>query len=59
MIDYLSLNREQWDRRTAAHLTSEFYDVDGWLAGADSLKAPELALLPDDLSEPALRRQHR
>lgn len=50
MIDYLKLNREQWDRRTKAHLTSEFYDVPGWLAGAESLKAPELALLPDDLT---------
>ena len=26
------------------------YDVAGWLAGNDSLKAPELALLPNDLS---------
>lgn len=50
MIDYLKLNQEQWDQRTKAHLTSEFYDVKGWLAGNDSLKAPELALLPEDLS---------
>lgn len=50
MIDYLKLNQEQWDQRTKAHLTSEFYDVKGWLAGKDSLKAPELALLPEDLS---------
>lgn len=50
MIDYLKLNREQWDRRTKAHLTSEFYDVEGWLAGKESLQAPELALLPDDLT---------
>lgn len=50
MIDYLKLNRQQWDQRTKAHLTSEFYDVKGWLAGNESLKAPELALLPEDLS---------
>ena len=50
MIDYLTLNREQWDRRTAAHLKSEFYDVDGWLAGKTSLKTPELALLPAELN---------
>ena len=49
-MDYLALNRQQWNRRTAAHLTSQFYDVPGWLAGADSLKAPELALLPADLT---------
>lgn len=50
MIDYLSLNHDQWNQRTLAHLTSEFYDVAGWLAGTDSLKAPELALLPADLT---------
>ncbi|MEM9527204.1 MAG: class I SAM-dependent methyltransferase [Bacteroidota bacterium] len=49
MIDYINLNHEQWNQRTLAHLKSEFYDVDGWLAGKDSLKEPELALLPDDL----------
>ena len=50
MIDYLKLNREQWNQRAKAHLTSDFYDVPGWLAGKDSLKAPELELLPADLS---------
>lgn len=50
MIDYLKLNREQWDRRTAAHLTSDFYDVPGWLAGKESLMAPELALLPANMT---------
>lgn len=50
MIDYLPLNRAQWDERTRVHLTSDFYDVPGWLAGNDSLKAPELALLPPDLA---------
>lgn len=49
-IDYLYLNREQWDQRAQAHLTSEFYDVDGWLAGKTSLKEPELAILPEDLT---------
>lgn len=50
MIDYLTFNRQQWDRRTAAHLTSDFYDVPGWLAGNESLQAPELELLPDDMT---------
>jgi len=50
MVDYLKLNQEQWDQRTKAHLTSDFYDVPGWLAGAESLKTPELDLLPDDLT---------
>ena len=51
MKDYLQHNREQWNRRTAVHLNSKFYDVAGWLAGKDSLKAPELALLPDSLDD--------
>jgi SAM-dependent methyltransferase len=50
MIDYISLNQDQWNQRTLAHLTSDFYDVPGWLAGAESLKQPELDLLPEDLS---------
>ena len=49
-VDYITLNREQWNQRTAVHLRSEFYDVAGWLAGKESLKAPELALLPEDLT---------
>ena len=49
-VDYISLNREQWNQRTAIHLRSDFYDVAGWLAGKDSLEAPELALLPNDLT---------
>ena len=47
--NYLALNKEQWNQRTAIHLASEFYDVEGWLAGKESLKAPEIALLPEDL----------
>ncbi len=50
MQDYLSLNRASWNARTAAHWDSDFYDVPGWLAGNDSLRDIELALLPADLS---------
>ncbi len=50
MQDYLSLNRHAWNTRTAAHWDSNFYNVPGWLAGADSLRDIELALLPDDLT---------
>ena len=48
-MDYLALNRAAWDARTAQHLASAFYDVDGWLAGATSLRDIELPLLGDDL----------
>lgn len=51
MQNYLALNRDHWNQRTAAHLNSKFYDVESWLAGADSLREIELALLPDDLTD--------
>ncbi len=50
MKDYLNHNRDHWNQRTSAHLTSKFYDVPGWLAGKESLREIELALLPDDLT---------
>ncbi|MBB4080635.1 SAM-dependent methyltransferase [Lewinella aquimaris] len=50
MDDYLSHNRAHWNARTPAHLQSDFYDVEGWLAGKDSLREIELALLPADLT---------
>ena len=43
--DYLALNRAAWDARTVQHLASAFYDVEGWLAGATSLREIELPLL--------------
>ncbi|OAV45878.1 bifunctional 2-polyprenyl-6-hydroxyphenol methylase/3-demethylubiquinol 3-O-methyltransferase UbiG [Lewinella sp. 4G2] len=48
--DYLALNKDQWNQRTAIHLKSDFYDVPGWLNGAQSLMPPELDLLPKDLT---------
>ncbi|MCP9236089.1 bifunctional 2-polyprenyl-6-hydroxyphenol methylase/3-demethylubiquinol 3-O-methyltransferase UbiG [Lewinella sp. JB7] len=50
MDDYLAYNRAHWNARTPAHLASAFYDVEGWLAGKDSLREIELALLPADLT---------
>jgi ubiquinone/menaquinone biosynthesis C-methylase UbiE len=43
--DYLEKNRDAWNRRTDYHLTSEFYDVKGFLAGKTSLNDFELRLL--------------
>jgi hypothetical protein len=34
-------NRDGWDLRTAAHLTSDFYDVDSFKAGRSSLRSLE------------------
>ncbi len=41
-IDYFKMNRIGWDRRAKAHIGSEFYDVDGFLAGKTSLREIEL-----------------
>jgi SAM-dependent methyltransferase len=31
MNDWLAVNRANWDDRAAVHVTSKFYDVEGWL----------------------------
>src|SRR5688572_16822384 len=43
--DYLEVNRNAWNTKTAVHLQSESYDVKGFLAGEDSLNDIELGLL--------------
>lgn len=45
--DYFEMNRAGWDRRAEVHFRSKFYDVEGFLAGATSLREIELAELPD------------
>lgn len=40
--DYFEMNRAGWDRRAEAHYRSQFYDVEGFLAGATSLREIEL-----------------
>jgi SAM-dependent methyltransferase len=39
--DWLRLNRAWWDERAPVHAASGFYDVPGFLAGRDSLRAFE------------------
>ncbi|MCD6062181.1 MAG: methyltransferase type 11 [Flavipsychrobacter sp.] len=45
--DYLEKNRHSWNQRTEVHVTSEFYDIPGFLNGNSSLKDIELNLLGD------------
>jgi SAM-dependent methyltransferase len=47
MSDYQSNNRDAWNKRVAAHLESDFYDLEGWKAGKTSLNDIELELLGD------------
>ena len=46
-IDYLRINKDSWNRRTAHHVESEFYDMKNFLAGNSSLNPIELNLLGD------------
>ncbi|RYE57036.1 MAG: class I SAM-dependent methyltransferase [Sphingobacteriales bacterium] len=43
--EYLNVNKQSWNNRTASHLKSEFYDVKGFLDGISSLNSIELGLL--------------
>lgn len=42
-VDWRGLNRANWDDRVPIHLASEFYDLDGFRAGRDSLRPFEAA----------------
>src|SRR5437764_3901437 len=41
---YLKTNQHAWNLRTSIHVDSEFYDVEGFCAGAVTLHPPELEL---------------
>ncbi|MFI7447252.1 methyltransferase domain-containing protein [Nonomuraea sp. NPDC049714] len=41
-IDYLTVNRANWNGRVDIHVTSDFYDVPGFKAGADPLRDFEI-----------------
>lgn len=45
--DYTDINRQSWNQKIGAHVTSEFYDLEGFLKGKSSLNDIELNLLGD------------
>ena len=45
--NYLEINKNSWNKRTEIHITSEFYDVEGFIKGKSSLNEIELAIFPD------------
>jgi len=47
MQNYISTNKALWNKKTAIHINSTFYDNESFLKGKTSLKAIELALLGD------------
>lgn len=46
-LDYLKINQEAWNKRTAIHVESDFYDMESFLKGKSSLNSFELELLND------------
>ncbi|MBT8221473.1 MAG: class I SAM-dependent methyltransferase [Bacteroidia bacterium] len=42
MDDYIKINRDLWNKRTAIHKDSDFYDLEGFLSGNSSLNHIEL-----------------
>jgi len=55
--DYKDINKDAWNKRTDVHVTSSFYDLDGFLKGASSLQATELNLLCDIKGKSVLHLQ--
>jgi hypothetical protein len=47
MDEYLQANQIRWDRLTAEHENSPFYDLEGFKAGKDRLRSIELSELGD------------
>ena len=43
--DWLNVNRISWNQRTKLHINSDFYDVERFKKGKDSLNDIELQLL--------------
>ncbi len=46
-MDYLEINRKLWNERTKVHVGTDFYDMNGFLAGKSSLQTIETSMLGD------------
>lgn len=46
-MDYQAVNKQLWNDKVAHHLQSEFYGMDAFIAGENTLKSIELELLGD------------
>ena len=45
--NYLEINQELWNKKTSAHIQSDFYNVKNILKGESALIGPEVSLLDD------------
>ncbi len=57
MKNYVEINRNAWNHKTAIHVDSEFYDNDAFLKGKNTLKSIELNLLGDISGKTVLHLQ--
>ncbi|MEU6373399.1 class I SAM-dependent methyltransferase [Streptomyces sp. NPDC046909] len=55
--DWRDANRANWDERAAVHAASDFYDLDGFRAGAEALRHFELAEVGDVTGKSLLHLQ--
>ena len=55
--DYFEVNRDTWNQKVAIHAKSEFYNMDGFLAGETSLNSYELKALGDVYGKSLLHLQ--
>lgn len=46
-LNYIDINKKLWNRKTEIHYDSDFYDVDSFIKGKDSLNPVEIELLGD------------
>jgi len=44
-MDYIDINKKLWNQKTEIHYDSDFYDVDSFIKGKDSLNQIEIGLL--------------
>jgi SAM-dependent methyltransferase len=55
--DYININKQTWNNKTEVHIASDFYDVNGFLAGKSTLNDIELNLLGDISNKSILHLQ--
>lgn len=56
-MDYLEINKKLWNNKTDVHYASDFYDVESFLKGKDTLNPIENALLGDIKGKKVLHLQ--
>jgi 2-polyprenyl-3-methyl-5-hydroxy-6-metoxy-1,4-benzoquinol methylase len=45
--EYFEINKELWNAKTSIHITSDFYEMEDFMAGKNTLKPIEMELLGD------------